>query len=68
MKEMGRNSNVILKNKVMETNYGLIDLTENELKENNGGLSFSPIWLLDPRDPFAFFRGLREAWKSSTQF
>ena len=52
----------------MEKNYDLIDLTENELNEKNGGFCLSPIWLIDPHDPFAFFRGLKEAWINSTQF
>jgi hypothetical protein len=48
----------------MENNYGLIDLTENELKEQNGGFFLNPIQIFNP---FAFFRGLIEGYKRSTQ-
>jgi len=54
----------LIKFESMENNYGLIDLTENELKEKNGGMVSTLYWI----NPFAFWKGIIEGWQSSTQF
>ena len=59
---------ILQKMNVMEKNYGVVELTQDELKQQNGGLFFSPLLIFDPKDAFAFFRGLRDAWIKSTQF
>ncbi|MEN6352850.1 MAG: hypothetical protein ABFD02_05285 [Bacteroidales bacterium] len=51
----------------METKFGLVDLTENELKEKNGGLFLSIIMAFVSRDPFAIYKGIRDGYNGSTQ-
>ena len=54
---------------VMEKDYGLVDLTEKELKERNGG--FFPVLLIRMFVPtiegiFGFINGLREGYVRTT--
>ena len=47
----------------MEKNYGLIDLTESELKLQSGGCMLSPIKIFNP---IPFFQGLFAGFHAST--
>ena len=49
----------------METKFGLIELTENELKEQNGGLFFSPLKVVYLDQIISFINGFRDGWIKS---
>ena len=53
---------------IMEKNYGLIDLCENELKEFNGGMRMLVISFFLPNfDRYQnFMNGLREGYAHTT--
>lgn len=50
----------------MFKNYDVTDLTENELKNQNGGLFPMPNPFYSLFNPIAFWIGLKEGWAKST--
>jgi hypothetical protein len=51
----------------MGRDFGLTDLSENEMMKLDGGWPLLIIMVLVPRDPLGFFQGLADGYARSTQ-